>query len=77
MCVSRKPMFVWCLSWLVNERSECLAKNQFVNGNEEEYVIFVADIYRVLDNNDVFIFLLIYLFLVDRSTGAFNPFSVI
>lgn len=43
----------------LSERSECFAKNQFVlNGNQEEYVIFIAGIYRVLDNNDknVFIF---------------------
>jgi len=58
---------------LISERSECLAKNQLyyqfvLNGIKEEYVIFVADIYK--DNNveDVFIFFIVtYLFLINRS----------
>jgi len=54
---------------LISERSECIAKNQFVlNEIKEEYVIFVANIYK--DNNveDVFIFFIVtYLFLINRS----------
>lgn len=53
----------------IGERSEYLAKNQFVlNGNEEGYLIFIAGIYRVLNTNDkdVFFFIMAYLFLIDR-----------
>jgi len=87
MCVNlcrfvskRKAAYV-CVTLLrlISERSECLAKNQFVlNGIKEEYIIFVADIYR--DNNVeyVFIFFIVkYLFLTNRSMLLRLQFSII
>lgn len=73
-------MFLFQYFSRTGERSEYLAKNHFVlNRNEEEYLIFIAGIYRVLDNNDedVFFFIITYLFLIDRSVLLIFTLSII